>query len=104
MSQNEAALPQWVKNSIAFIYQKQFGFILFGTKDKVKLTDGEQDENNLIDANKQANSPENIMWRNECSLIDKVTILLVLIAYVIMCFTLIPVQYARSYNQIQEAS
>lgn len=100
MSTNEASAPQWAKSLIIFVRDKHMDFILFSSNGSDKAPDDQHDENILI-AEKSTNSADNKIWRNLCSALDRISIVILLIAYIIMSFTLIPFQYAAIADPIE---
>lgn len=100
ISLSERAPPERMKSFILFIQSKQFGFMfLERTEDKEN-----NDENILIEGREIKNSANNQMWRNLCFFIDKVSLLLITILYVIFCLTLIPFNYIANSSPIKVAT
>lgn len=62
------------------------------------------DENILIEGREIKNSSNNQMWRNLCSVLDKASLMLITVLYVIFCLTLIPFNYIGNSNPIAVAS
>lgn len=72
--------------------------MFFGSK-----PDENNDENNLIDGNPMQTVANKRMWRDFGLIIDKITLAVVAIIYVVMCFTLIPMRYGKVTNPIQQS-
>lgn len=100
MSTNEASAPDWAKSFITFVREKNVDFIFFSISASDKTSDDQQDENILI-AEKSTNSANNKIWRNLCTALDRISIVILLTAYIIMSFTLIPFQYAAIADPIK---
>jgi hypothetical protein len=96
MSTSDRPLFQWVDKTFAIIRNKQFDFMFFQSKND------ENDENSLIDGKpaETETAGNKKMWRDFCSIIDKIALIVVTIVYVVMCFTLIPMKYGKNSNPI----
>lgn len=88
-----------MENLIQLIRRKQFGFIFLERVDDQES----HDENNLIEAKEATSSPNKTLWRNIGSVLDKAVMLIVIIAYIIMILTLIPLHYTINSNVIEVA-
>lgn len=98
ISISERPLFPWVNKTFNLIHNKQFDFMFFGSK-----PDENNDENNLIDGKPMETVANKRMWRDFGSIIDKITLAVVTIIYVVMCFTLIPMRYGKITNPIQQS-
>jgi hypothetical protein len=96
VSSSERPPFKWIDKIFLSIRNKQFDFMFFGPK-----SDENNDENILIDAKQIETSNNKKMWRDFGIILDKVSLIIVTVVYVIMCFTLIPSRYGSNSNPIQ---
>lgn len=86
-----------MENLIQLIRRKQFDFIFLE-----RLEDQENhDENILIDPKEVTSSTNSKMWQNLGFVLDKASLLIIAIAYIIMSYTLIPLQNMIISNPIK---
>jgi hypothetical protein len=98
ISNLEQPIFEWVNKTFSIIRNKQFDFMFFSSK-----SDENNDENILIDENTKPdeNTNNKKMWLNFGSFLDKLSLLIVTVLYVLMFFLLIPTKYARDLEKIQ---
>lgn len=100
ISTTERQPPTWIKSFFLFIQNKQLGFIFLQTQDDKE----DQDESVLIQGEKITHSRNNRVWRNLCFFVDKLSIFVITILYVILSLTLIPFRYGAITDQIKVIS
>lgn len=88
----ECAPPEWIKKFIQCVREKQFGFIVFGDDLGGDKQEGNQTDENTLIQPEVTHSASNKVWRNICSLINRGSILIAAIFYILMSFTLMPFQ------------